>query len=119
MIEARVTVSPDSVETLVIGRVTANIKRITFDLAALMDEYGTGGTASLWYRRPEDLAATKQNLQLTGTAATWDIDQEAIERPGAGEAQLYYTLSDGKQIKTNVFPVMVIRGKNAAMQNFL
>ena len=113
MIEERVTVTRDSMGPLILGRVLTNIKRITFDLAAIMDEYGPGGTVDLWYRRPDDLVATRQELQLDGTAAVWDVTQEATEQQGAGEAQFYYTLPDNKgRIAINIFPIMVMRDIN-------
>ena len=107
--EERVTLSCEDMRPIVLGKVKTNTKRFVFDLSALMDEYGSGGTAELWFRRPDDLAATKQQLQLEGKTAIWDITKEATAQRGEGEAQFFYYPGEKGLVKTNIFKAIVLR----------
>ena len=93
---------------LLIGRQGENnVTQVIFDFSALKTEFGTG-TLSLSVKRPKEYVPYAQTMTVSGTNATWLVNETDTGNFGCGEIQLTYTVS-GKVAKTVIYKYTVYR----------
>ena len=97
--------------TLLIGvQGEVNAQTFKFDISDWIEEYGSGGSASIDLQRPgEDTSYTK-GLTITDKKAIWVVDNVDNAIAGQGMAQLVYALpGDSKKSKTAEYVTVTTR----------
>ena len=88
-----------------------NVTQVIFDFSALKTEFGSG-TLSLSVKRPKEYIPYAQTMTVSGTNATWLVNETDTGNFGCGEIQLTYTVS-GKVAKTVIYKYTVLRSIGA------
>lgn len=88
-----------------------NVTQVIFDFSALKTEFGSG-TLSLSVKRPKEYVPYAQTMTVSGTNATWLVNETDTGNFGCGEIQLTYTVS-GKVAKTVIYKYTVLRSIGA------
>ena len=88
-----------------------NVTQVIFDFSALKTEFGSG-TLSLSVKRPKEYVPYAQTMTISGTNATWLVNETDTGNFGCGEIQLTYTVS-GKVAKTVIYKYTVLRSIGA------
>ena len=78
------------------------IRRIVFDFAAWVEQYGPG-TVQLALKRNGDAAPYPVALDIQGTDAAWDPSPTDLAVAGTGAAQLTYRTADGTIAKSVIY----------------
>lgn len=97
--------------TLLIGvQGEVDAQTFKFDISSWIEEYGSGGSASIDLQRPgEDTSYTK-GLTITDGKAVWTVDNVDNAIAGQGMAQLVYALpGDTKKSKTAEYVTVTTR----------
>lgn len=88
-----------------------NVTQVIFDFSGLKTEFGSG-TLSLSVKRPKEYVPYAQTMTISGTNATWLVNETDTGNFGCGEIQLTYTVS-GKVAKTVIYKYTVLRSIGA------
>lgn len=88
-----------------------NVTQVIFDFSGLKTEFGSG-TLSLSVKRPKEYIPYAQTMTISGTNATWLVNETDTGNFGCGEIQLTYTVS-GKVAKTVIYKYTVLRSIGA------
>lgn len=88
-----------------------NVTQVVFNFSALNTEFGSG-TLSLSVKRPKEYVPYAQTMTISGTNATWLVNETDTGNFGCGEIQLTYTVS-GKVAKTVIYKYTVLRSIGA------
>lgn len=103
-----VDLSSNEALNLIVGRQGENeVTQVVFDFSALKTEFGTG-TLSLSVKRPKEYVPYAQTMTVSGTNATWLVNETDTGNFGCGEIQLTYTVND-KVAKTVIYKYTVYR----------
>lgn len=81
------------------------VTQVIFDFSGLNTEFGSG-TLSLSIQRPKEDTPYAQTLTVSGTDATWLVNETDTGVSGCGQIQLTYTVSS-KVAKTVVYKYTV------------
>lgn len=104
--------SPISDVGILLGRQGENkARQIVFDLAWLIEEYGSG-TAVLVHQRSKDSAPYICTTTQDGSSLTWTLTNLDTAYDGWGQAELRWAVSD-VLAKTLVYKTMVVRSITA------
>lgn len=87
------------------------VTQVIFDFSALKTEFGSG-TLSLSVQRPKEYTPYAQTLTVSGTDATWLVNETDTGVSGCGQIQLTYTVNS-KVAKTVVYKYTVLHSIGA------
>lgn len=90
------------------GEIDAQV--FNFDISSWIEEYGSGGSASIDLQRPGENTAYTKGLTIANGVATWIVDNVDNAIAGQGLAQLVYvTGGNDKKTKTATYVTITER----------
>lgn len=90
------------------GEIDAQV--FNFDISSWIEEYGSGGSASIDLQRPGESTSYTKPLTLTDGVAEWIVDNVDNAVAGQGLAQLVYvTPGEDKKTKTATYVTIIER----------
>lgn len=97
--------------TLLIGvQGEINAQVFNFDISSWIEEYGSGGSASIDLQRPGEKTAYTKGLTIANGVATWIVDDVDNAIAGQGLAQLVYVPGgNNKKTKTATYVTIIER----------
>lgn len=97
--------------TLLIGvQGEINAQVFNFDISSWIEEYGSGGSASIDLQRPGEKTAYTKGLTIANGVATWIVDDVDNAIAGQGLAQLVYVPGgNNKKTKTATYVTITER----------